>query len=113
MKEIWQFLNKSYEITNSISISILDLIVLTLILAIATFILRGIKKLITRNLPLEDKKKFKVVFIYARWLTYVIIVLITLHMLGVNVTGIFAASAALLIGVGLALQTLFQAIAKL
>jgi len=29
-------------------------------------------------------------------------------MLGVNVTGIFAASAALLIGVGLALQTLFQ-----
>jgi small-conductance mechanosensitive channel len=34
--------------------------------------------------------------------------LITFHTLGVNVTGIFAASAALLIGIGLALQTLFQ-----
>ena len=34
--------------------------------------------------------------------------LITFHTLGVNVTGILAASAALLIGIGLALQTLFQ-----
>ena len=34
--------------------------------------------------------------------------LITFHTLGVNVTGIFAASAALLIGIGLAMQTLFQ-----
>ena len=34
--------------------------------------------------------------------------LITLSSSGVNVTAIFAASAALLIGVGLALQTFFQ-----
>ncbi|MEJ2113881.1 MAG: mechanosensitive ion channel family protein, partial [Flavobacteriaceae bacterium] len=43
-----------------------------------------------------------------RWLVYVIILLITLDAVGVNVTAIFAASAALLIGIGLALQTLFQ-----
>jgi small-conductance mechanosensitive channel len=59
-------------------------------------------------MPREDKKKFKVVFGYARWLVYVLIFFITLDGLGVNVTGIFAASAALLIGIGLALQTFFQ-----
>jgi len=59
-------------------------------------------------LPLVDKRKFKVIFSYGNWLIYFLIMLITFHTLGVNVTGIFAASAALLIGIGLALQTLFQ-----
>ena len=59
-------------------------------------------------MPEDDKVKFNVVFSYLRWLIYVIIFLVTLHTVGVNVTAVFAASAALLIGVGLALQTLFQ-----
>lgn len=108
MKDLWRILKEPYEITKNVEVSIFDLIIIILVLVIATLLLRVIRKLITRNLPYEDKKKFKVVFSYARWLMYVIIALITLHMLGVNVTGIFAASAALLIGVGLALQTLFQ-----
>ena len=47
-------------------------------------------------------------FSFARWLIYIIVFLVVLSSLGINVTAIFAASAALLIGVGLALQTLFQ-----
>lgn len=47
-------------------------------------------------------------FSFARWLVYIIVLLIVFDSVGVNVTAIFAASAALLIGVGLALQTLFQ-----
>ena len=39
---------------------------------------------------------------------YLIVILITLDTVGVNVTAIFAASAALLVGIGLALQTLIQ-----
>ena len=65
-------------------------------------------KLITRKLPQNDKEKFVAVFGYLRWLVFSIIFLVTLQSSGVNVTAIFAASAALLIGVGLALQTLFQ-----
>ena len=65
-------------------------------------------KLITRKLPKNDKEKFVSVFGYLRWLAYIIIFLVTMQSSGVNVTAIFAASAALLIGVGLALQTLFQ-----
>ena len=108
MKEFFDLLNEPYKITEKVSVSIMDLIILIVVLIIASVILTIIRKLITRNLPYGDKKKFKAVFSYARWLIYVIIVLITFHTLGVNVTGIFAASAALLIGIGLALQTLFQ-----
>lgn len=108
MKEIFKQLNKNYQLTDGVSISIMDVIILATVLLVATFVLLLIRKLITRKMPFDDKKKFKVVFGYARWLAYVIIMLITFHMLGVNVTGIFAASAALLIGIGLALQTLFQ-----
>lgn len=108
MKELLKALNKSYHITDKIAISAMDVIILLLVLLIASLVLRLIRKLITRNMPREDKRKFKVVFSYAQWFIYVVIVLITFHTLGVNVTGIFAASAALLIGIGLALQTLFQ-----
>jgi len=108
MKDFFEALNKSYHLTDKISISIMDVIILIIVLLIASILMRLLRKLITRNMPYSDKRKFKVVFSYARWLIYVIIMIITFHSLGVNVTGIFAASAALLIGIGLALQTLFQ-----
>ncbi|MEZ4797531.1 MAG: mechanosensitive ion channel [Flavobacteriaceae bacterium] len=108
MQKIKDFLNLSFQLSEHVKISVKDVLILVVVIAIASVILGIIRKLITRRMPREDKRKFKVVFSYGRWLIYVIIVLITLHSLGVNVTGIFAASAALLIGIGLALQTLFQ-----
>jgi len=108
MREIKDFLNLSIEFNKDVIISVRDVIIMVIVLLIATIILRVINRLITRNLPLPDKKKFNSVFAYGRWLIFVIIILITLHSLGVPVTGVFAASAALLIGIGLALQTLFQ-----
>ncbi|HIC31744.1 MAG TPA: mechanosensitive ion channel [Flavobacteriaceae bacterium] len=73
-----------------------------------TIVLKIIFRVLTRRLPENDKGKFSVVYGYFRWLIYVIILLITLNAIGVNVTAVFAASAALLIGIGLALQTFFQ-----
>ena len=108
MKELKEFLNLSFHLTKEVEISVKDILILCVVLFIASIILRMVRKLITRRMPLEDKRKFKVVFSYVRWFIYIIIMLITFHSVGVNVTGIFAASAALLIGIGLALQTLFQ-----
>jgi len=108
MEKIRDFLKLSFQLTEEVEISVRDILILVVVLAIASVILGIIRKLITRRMPREDKRKFKVVFSYGRWIIYVIIVLITFHSVGVNVTGIFAASAALLIGIGLALQTLFQ-----
>lgn len=103
-----EFLNLHLDISKDISISIFDVLVVITVIFITSVILRIALKAFTRNLPIEDKGKFNVVYGYFRWLIYLIILLITLHTVGVDVTAVFAASAALLIGIGLALQTLFQ-----
>lgn len=108
MKDIKNILGKSIQISKDVEISVQNILILLFVLLFATLFLRLLRRLISRKLPSDDKLKFKAVFSYATWFSYVVIVLVTLHTVGVNVTGIFAASAALLIGIGLALQTLFQ-----
>ncbi len=108
MKVLREFLNTSFQLSDNITISFRDILVLIIVLILANFLMSLMRRLITRKMPHDDAKKFRAVFSYARWLIYVTIVLITFHALGVNLSGILAASAALLIGIGLALQTLFQ-----
>ncbi len=107
-ENIKNFLSLHINFTKDISISIFDMLIVITAIVITTIVLKILLRIITRNLPEEDKGKFNVVYSYFRWLIYIIILLVTLHSVGVNVTAVFAASAALLIGVGLALQTLFQ-----
>jgi small-conductance mechanosensitive channel len=107
-ENIKNFMGKHIDLGKDISISIFDVVVIITVIFITTIILRLVLRIITRNLPPEDKGKFNIVFGYFRWLIYLVILLVTLHTVGINVTAVFAASAALLIGVGLALQTLFQ-----
>lgn len=108
MNKINEILNYSFSFGENIHISVKTLLTLVLVMVLTTFLLRLIRVLVTRKLPANDKVKFISVFSYLRWFLYIIIFLVILHTSGVNVTAIFAASAALLIGVGLALQTLFQ-----
>ncbi|MEC3907571.1 mechanosensitive ion channel domain-containing protein [Tamlana sp. 2201CG12-4] len=83
-------------------------LLVALVLIGTTYVLRWVKHLITKHMPKEDKAKFTTVFSFTRWLIYLIVILVVFDSIGINVTAIFAASAALLIGIGLALQTLFQ-----
>jgi len=108
MEEVTEILDKSIHFGKNIVISIQDILILCIVLVLTRVLLHLFQRFVTRKLHNENKLKFKSVFSYARWFSYVIIILITLNAVGVNVTGIFAASAALLIGIGLALQTLFQ-----
>ena len=108
MDKLLNFLNYDIPLGDKVHISVKVILIVIITLFIASFVLRLLRKLITRKLPADDKVKFISVFGYLKWLIYVIIFLVTLHNSGVNVTAIFAASAALLIGIGLALQTLFQ-----
>lgn len=103
-----EFLSQQTTFGSDINISILDVAIVVTVIFITTLLLRLAFRLVTKNLPKEDKNKFKVVFGYFRWLIFIIIFLVTLHSVGIKVTAVFAASAALLIGIGLALQTLFQ-----
>ena len=107
-EKLSQFLNLRIDFTKEISVSVLELLILITVILITSIVLKVIYRILTRKVPEHDKGKFQVVFGYFKWLVYVIIFLVTLDSVGVNVTAIFAASAALLIGIGLALQTFFQ-----
>lgn len=94
--------------SQTIKITVGLLMVVGVILILTTFVLAIFKRLLSRRLPKEDKAKFNTVFSFTRWFIYVVVLLIALGGIGINVTAIIAASAGLLIGIGLALQTLFQ-----
>lgn len=108
LDETNNLLNYTISFSKEINISVKGLIFIALALLITTIILELVRKFITRKLPERDELKFVTVFSYIKWFVFLIIFLIAMHTAGVNVTAVFAASAALLIGVGLALQTLFQ-----
>jgi len=109
MKEINEFLNEDI-ITFGANghLSPKMILIIIVVFVITAIILKGLKKLITRKLPEEDKLKFTSVFSFTRYFIYIVVILIAMDNMGINVTAIFAASAALLVGVGLALQTFFQ-----
>ena len=108
MHRLIDFLNYDLELSKTVHITVYAILVVLVVLFITRILLKLLRKFITRKMPEHDKAKFTSFFSFARWFLYVIILLITLHNMGINVTGIFAASAALLVGIGLALQTFFQ-----
>ena len=85
----------------------------TLLLVILSFVgarlfLKWIRMLLTRNMQEPDKLKFISFFKFVQYITYIIVGFAVLSASGINVTPFLAASAALLVGLGLALQELFQ-----
>ena len=74
----------------------------------ARFFLKWIRVLLTRNMQEPDKLKFISFFKFVQYITYIIVGFAVLSASGINVTPFLAASAALLVGLGLALQELFQ-----
>lgn len=108
MKQVSEFLNFSFQLGQDISVSIKAILITLLVIIITSRLLKLLSKLVCRKLPDSDKIKFEMLFSYASWVIYLIILLVTFDSIGINITALFAASAALLIGVGLALQTLIQ-----
>jgi small-conductance mechanosensitive channel len=107
-EEMNSILDYKLTFTEEISISFQGLLFVVLALIVTAFVLKLVRRFVTRNMPENNKVKFISVFSYIRWAVFIIIFLIAMDASGVNVTAVFTASAVLLIGVGLALQTLFQ-----
>ena len=108
MQKLIDILNFNIQLTKNIQFEVKDILLVIIVMSLTSLLLNFIRRVLSRKLPNDDKIKFKILFGYGKWLVYLIIFLLTLHAIGINVTAVFAASAALLIGVGLALQTLFQ-----
>ena len=93
---------------NSIHITLGLLLVVTLAFIATKFIMSWLRKLITRKMDGEDQLKFITIFKYIRYVIYVAVILLTMSAAGIDITLLITASAALFVGIGLALQELFQ-----
>ncbi|MCK0160315.1 mechanosensitive ion channel family protein [Allomuricauda sp. F6463D] len=108
---IKELLNLGFHIgegEKSINLTIGLLLLLTFTIIATKFILRWLRNIFTRRMKQEDKQKFTSVFRFLNYVIYLIAVLVTLSAAGVDITLIITASAALFVGLGLALQELFK-----
>ncbi len=108
MDKINEFLNYgfTYGKEGYISVGAIFLVIIAFILT--SLALKFIQLGITKKMDIDDRSRFVSVFSYLRYFIYLIVFLIVISSSGVDLTALFASAAALLIGVGLALQTLFQ-----
>ncbi|MAT90692.1 MAG: mechanosensitive ion channel protein MscS [Flavobacteriaceae bacterium] len=114
-EDIWGSIKKFLDLgfhfgedQNQIHITIGLLILVIISFLAASFILRWTRMFFTRKMEETDKLKFISVFKFIKYVTYIIVVFATLSFAGINITPFLAASAALLVGLGLALQEFFK-----
>lgn len=103
-----EFLNLVIYKSESISITIGTLLLIIISCFVAYYLLRLIRKIITAKLPEDDKNKFVSIFKFVNYLIYLVVVIIILSSSGIDLTVLLTASAALFVGLGFALQFLFQ-----
>ena len=114
-EDIWgsiqDFLNMGIHIgegDKSVDITVGLLLTITVAFIATSFILKWMRHIITRKMVQDDKLKFISIFKFIKYAAYVVVVLITVSMAGIDITILITASAALFVGLGLALQELFQ-----
>lgn len=107
-QDVIDFLTFKLINTDKITFTVYQLILLVVALFFTGIILKFLRKVMTRKLPLEDKNKFISIFQFAKYVIYVLVFVFTLQTSGVNMNVFLTASAALFVGVGFALQTFFQ-----
>ncbi len=108
MNKIIDFFNYPIRLGSEISFSVGALIIILFVFILTRFFLKLSKRLLLYRMDEDTQYKFRSIFTFFNYFVYLIVILITFDNIGVNVTAIFAASAALLVGVGLALQTFIQ-----
>lgn len=114
-EDIWgtleSFLNKGFHFgkgEDAIHLTVGIILALVISLILAKLVLKWTRVLVTRKLDETDKNKFVSIFRFISYITYIIVFFFILSQSGINITPVLAASAALLVGLGLALQDLFQ-----
>lgn len=108
MDKIKEFLNYSFSLGEDVKITVKAVLIMIVIFIITSLLLRVIRIGITRKIRSEDRGKFITVFSFTKYFIFLIVFLVILSNSGVKLTAILTSAAALLIGIGLALQTLFQ-----
>ncbi|MDC7999311.1 mechanosensitive ion channel family protein [Gilvibacter sediminis] len=114
-KSLWasirEFLNRGFhfgEGDKQIHLTIGLILTLVIAIFVSSFALNLIRKWLTRRMEEENRLKFVSIFKFLKYLIYMLVILLTMNAAGINVTVLLTASAALFVGLGLALQELFQ-----
>lgn len=114
-EDIWgsikDFLDLGFHYTSgdkSIHITIGLLLLLTFAFLVTSFVLQWVRKFFTRKMETDDKLKFISIFKFIKYVVYIVVILFTMSAAGIDITILITASAALFVGLGLALQELFQ-----
>lgn len=114
-ENIWgtlkDFLNLGFHLgegKESINLTVGLLLLLTLSLIATKLSLKWLRNLLTRKMEDEDRQKFSSIFKFTNYVIYLIVFMVTLSAAGIDITLIITASAALFVGLGLALQELFK-----
>lgn len=94
--------------TEKVTISVLTVVTVILAFILTNILLRFVRKTISKRLPVQDRNKFVSIFQVLKYGVYIIVVIFTLNASGVNMNVFLTASAALFVGLGFALQQLFQ-----
>ena len=108
MRKIIDFFNYEFMFGTHIVLTPKSILIIIAVFFLTYLFLRIFRRIVFKTLNDDAKLKFKGILTFFNYLVYLIVILITLDNVGVKVSTIFAASAALLVGVGLALQTLIQ-----
>lgn len=109
---IYEFLNWGLHLggegENSIHITVGLLLLLITAFIATNFVLKTVRRYYTNKMEGDDRLKFISIFKFIKYLVYLLVILLTLRAGGVDITLLITASAALFVGLGLALQDLFQ-----
>ena len=108
MQKIIDFFNYEFIFGTDIVLTPKSILIIIAVFFLTYLFLRIFRRIVFKTLNDDAKLKFRGILTFFNYLVYLIVILITLDNVGVKVSTIFAASAALLVGVGLALQTLIQ-----
>lgn len=115
MKKVQSIFNSIKEVlsypvldNDTIHIRISTFLAIIITIIAVTYLLKVVRSLVTKKLPEEDKNKFESIFGFLKYLFYILAIVIILHTSGIDLTVLLTASAALFVGLGFALQHLFQ-----
>lgn len=108
MRSLIDLLNYEFHLGKTVILTPKALILAILFYFLTWFLLKLSRRILSKALDPEARVKFKGIFSFFNYFVYTIVTLVTFDTIGLNLTTIFAASAALMVGVGLALQTFIQ-----
>ena len=110
METFKNILNFQIVQTDNFKLTVYSLLIFFIILLVASFFVKLIKRIFHKQEQIGkiDIGKSRTIFQVLRYIIWILAITAALHNIGFKITFILAGSAALLVGLGLALQQIFQ-----